>query len=145
MAESELQGNQKGRQLGLLDPTSSSVTVGETGYGDLKWDDKLTAEAIKQLPVNKVPALNELRELSNFLEVFKQEDVTKAAAVELKVSQVNAKQFCDHLLQRLFGTAKGCIVSDVRKNDDDALIEPLFITEIKVLLEVATQNIEMYP
>lgn len=144
LAESELQGSQEGRRLGLLDPTSSSVTVGETGYGDLKWDDKLTAEAIRQLPVNTVPAMNELRELNVFLETFKREDATRAAAKELKLDRVNANQFRNDLLQRLFGAAKGCIVSDIKKNDDDALIEPLFITEIKVLLEAATQNIEMY-
>src|SRR6185295_12765501 len=46
LAESELQGSQKGRRIGLIDPSAPSVTVGETGYGKLKWDDSLTPETI---------------------------------------------------------------------------------------------------
>lgn len=144
LAENELQGNLKEKQLGLLDPTTPSVTVGETGYGNLKWDDKLTPEAIRQLPPNTIPAMDELKELNAFLKAFNEGDVTKAAALELNLDKVVATQFRTRLLQRLFGSAKGCIVSDVKKSNDDALIEPLFITEIKVLLETVTQNIEMY-
>jgi hypothetical protein len=145
LAESELEGAQKRQRFGLLDPTTPSVTVGESGYGDLRWDDKLTPEAIMKLPVNVVPPLDELRELNTFLEAFRQGDATQKAAVELGLDKVSAGQFQSALLQRLFGASKGCIVSDVRKGDDDALIEPLFVTEIKVLLEAATQSIQMYP
>jgi hypothetical protein len=145
LAKSALQGNQKGERIGLIDPNTPSVTVGETGYGNLEWSDQLTPEAIKELPVKTVPAMNELKELSTFLEAFKHGAATKAAAAELNLDKVQTHQFRAELLQRLFGTSKGCIVSDVRNDDDDALIEPLFITEIKVLLETATQNIEMYP
>lgn len=145
LAESELQGSANKRRIGLIDPNTPSVTAGETGYGNLKWHDKLTPEAIKELPVNTVPAMNELAELNAFLTAFKIGDATQAAATELKLDKVSPSQFRTKLLQRLFGAAKGCIVSDVRRNDDDALIEPLFITEVKVLLEAATQNIELYP
>ncbi len=145
LAESELQGSANKRPIGLIDPNTPSVTVGETGYGNLKWHDKLTPEAIKELPVNTVPAMNELAELNAFLTVFKNGEATQAAAAELNLDKVSPSQFRTKLLQRLFGAAKGCIVSDVRRNDDDALIEPLFITEVKVLLETATQNIELYP
>jgi hypothetical protein len=145
LALSELQGNPKGQSIGLIDPNTPSVTVGDTGYGTLNWNDKLTPEAIKQLPVNTVPAMSELKELNTFLGAFNRGSATEAAAKELGLNKVNESRFKNNLLQRLFGTSKGCIVSDVRNNDDDALIEPLFITEIKVLLETTTQNIEMYP
>lgn len=144
LAESELQGRANKRRIGLIDPNTPSVTVGETGYGKLKWHDMLTPEAIKELPVNIVPAMNELAELNAFLAAFKNGDATQAAAAELNLDKVSPGKFRTKLLQRLFGAAKGCIVSDVRKNDDDALIEPLFITEVKVLLETATENIELY-
>jgi len=145
LAESELQGSQKGRRIGLIDPSAPSVTVGETGYGKLKWDDSLTPETIKELPVNTVPAMADLTELNTFLSAFIKGEATSAAATELNLDKVSPAQFRTKLVQRLFGTAKGCIVSDVRKDDSDALIEPLFITEVKVLLETATQNIELFP
>jgi len=145
LAESELQGSQNGRRIGLIGPSAPSVTVGETGYGKLSWDDRLTPEAIKELPVNTVPAMSDLTELNTFLRAFNKGEATRAAASELNLDKVSFSQFRTKLLQRLFGAAKGCIVSDVRKDDNDALIEPLFITEVKVLLETATQNIELFP
>ncbi len=145
LALSELQGNDRGQRIGLIDPNTPSVTVGEIGYANLRWSDQLTPEAIKELPVNTVPPMAELKELNTFLNAFRQGEATKAAALELKLDKVVPGQYRTRLLQRLFGSTKGCIVSDVRKNDSDALIEPLFITEIKVLLETSTQNIEMYP
>jgi hypothetical protein len=144
LVESELQGSATGPRLGLVDPNTPSVTVGEVGYGTLKWNDKLTQAALEQLPVNTVPPLQNLKELNTFLDAFRKGDATKAAAIELKLDTFSADVFRNNLLKRLFGNAKGCIISDVRKNDHDALIEPLFITEIKVLLETATQNIRMY-
>jgi len=144
LAESALQGKQ-GQHIGLVNPSTPSVTVGETGYGDLAWDAELSPQAILQLPANTVPDMAELKELNTFLNAFKSGAATKAAAFELGLDKVVAGRFRTNLLKRLFGTAKGCIVSDIRKKDDDALLEPLFITEIKVLLETATQNIELYP
>jgi hypothetical protein len=89
--------------------------------------------------------MKQLKELNAFLEAFKRAETTKAAAIELNLHKVSEAQFRTRLLQRLFGTAKGCIISDIKNNDADALLEPLLITEIKVLLEAATQNIQMFP
>jgi len=145
LAESELQGNPRGGAIGLVDSSQPSVTVGETGYGSLKWNDELSPMALKQLPDNMVPAMSDLKELNAFLDAFKKGLATKEAAVELNLHNLAAGQFRNRLLQRLFGSAKGCIISDIKKNDADALLEPLFITEVKVLLEAATQNIELFP
>jgi len=145
LAENDLQGNPKGEQIGLVDPNAPSVTVGETGYGTLQWDSELSPQALSQLPDNTVPSMSDLQELNTFLEAFKRGRATSAAAAELNLHNVAPGQFRTRLLQRLFGASKGCIVSDIRRNDADALLEPLFITEIKVLLETASQNIEMFP
>ena len=144
LAESERQGSKQERRIGLLDPSTPTVTVGETGYGQLSWNDRLTTEAIKELPVDTIPAMGDLKELNTFLSAFNKGQATRAAAAELNLDKVSFPQFRNSLLQRLFGAAKGCIVSDVRKDDNDALIEPLFITEVKVLLETATQNIKLF-
>jgi len=145
LADSELEPGQEAERIGLLDPTPPTVTVGESGYGTLKWNDELTPDALKQLPGNTVPPVSELKELNNFLKAFCEGRATKAAAAELNLHNFDPDVFRVELQQRLFGTAKGSIISDIRKSDADALLESLFITEIKVLLESATQNIKMYP
>lgn len=145
LAESELEGNPKGQHIGLVDPNPPSVTVGETGYGTLSWDGELSPAALRQLPDNTVPPMSDLKELDAFLQAFRRGQATKVAAGELNLHNVTAAQFRTRLLQRLFGAAKGCIITDIKKNDADALLEPLFITEAKVLLEAATQNIELFP
>jgi hypothetical protein len=144
LAENELQGSARGPRIGLIDSNESKATVGEVGYGQLRWDDKLDPEALRALPQNTVPAMHELQELNTFLEAFKNGKATKVAALELGLDKVSARRFRNNLLRRFFGDSKGCIVSDVRKNANDALIESIFITEIKVLLETATDNIRMY-
>ena len=145
LADSDLEGNPRGEQIGLVDPNPPSVTVGETGYDGLEWNGELSPAALKQLPDNKVPPVEVLNELNAFLEAFMQGRATSAAAVELNLHNVTPAQFRNQLLQRLFGSSKGCIISDIKKSDPDALLESLFITEVKVLLETATQNIEMFP
>lgn len=143
LAESELHGSE-GRRIGLINPNPPSVTVGETGWTGLKWNDELTPLALKQLPDNAVPAMQDLLELNNFLEAFKKGEGTKAAAAQLRLDALNSVQFRTRLQKRLFGAAKGSVVTDIKKNETEALLEPLFITEIKVLLETATQNGDLF-
>jgi hypothetical protein len=145
LVENFLQGNPRQAQVGLIDPSQPSVTVGETGYGGLDWNGELTAQALRDLPESIVPAMNDLKELTTFLGVFKQARSTKAAASELNLGNVTHGSFRERLLQRLFGNAKGCVVSDVKNDSEDALLEPLFITEIKVFLETATPSLTMFP
>jgi|GEM_PF-2115180 len=139
-----LQGNPRGQQIGLIDSSPPSVTVGETGYGTLAWSDELSLDVLKDLPENVAPPMSELKELNAFLHSFRQCRSTRAAALELNLDKVSAASFRERLLQRLFGDAKGSVISDVRQGSEDALLEPLFITEIKVLLETATPAINMF-
>lgn len=143
LAESALEGDPKGRALGIANPNPPSVTVGESGYPGLEWNAELSGEVLKKLPDNRVPATKDLRELDAFLNAFKRGQTTRVAAEVLKLDNIS-NQFQNRLLQRMFGAAKGCIVSDLRKNDPDALLEPLFITELKVLLETVTPGIDLF-
>ena len=142
LAESHLQGNPKDKIIGLLDPNPPSVTVGETGYEGLSWDGELNPTRLLQLPDGVVPAMKDLQELNTFMEAFK--TATQSAANELGLESVTARAFQTRLLQRLFGSSKGSIITDIRTNDEDALMEPLFITELKVLLETTTKNNELF-
>jgi hypothetical protein len=144
LALSALQGNPKSKGIGLVDPNPPSVTVGETGYHGLEWDGELNPVALANLPMNTVPAMKDLLELNCFLQAFKQSTATEKAAKELKLNAVTAGMFQSRLIQRLFGNIKGCVVTDIKNNDPDALLEPLFITELKVFLEMATQNDEIF-
>src|SRR5207253_2079299 len=42
LAESALEGDVQGKQLGILNPNPPSVTVGETGYTGLEWNAELS-------------------------------------------------------------------------------------------------------
>src|SRR5205807_3844382 len=98
--------------------------------------------ALLQLQDGVVPAMKDLKELTKFVEAFK--SATPSAAVELQLDSVTEEAFEIGLLQRLFGAAKGCVITDIKTNAEDALLEPLFITEVKVLLETATNNSELF-
>ena len=142
LAESHLQGNLKDKSIGLIDPSPPTVTVGETGYSELAWDAKLSLSTLLELPDGVVPAMRDLKELGKFIEAFTK--AAESAATELQLNTVSAGGFQTRLLQRLFGTAKGCIITDIKANIEDALLEPLFITELKVLLETATNYAELF-
>lgn len=144
LALSALQGNPKSKGIGLVDPNPPSVTVGETGYQGLQWNAELNPASLTQLPKNTVPPIKDLLELTAFIKAFEQGSATQAAAKELKIDTVSPNLFNSKLIQRLFGTTKGCVVTDIENNDPDALLEPMFITEAKVLLETATQNAEIF-
>lgn len=143
LAESKLEGKQR-EEIGLVDTRPPTVTVGETGYHGLAWDGELDSSVLLHLPKNVVPPVKDLRELSTFREAFRTSKATEAASRVLKLDSVSDSKFQSHLLQRLFGSAKGSIIDDVQDRPKDALLEPLFITEIKVLLETSTDNAKLF-
>lgn len=143
LAESRLEGKKK-EEIGLVDTRPPTVTVGETGYHGLAWNGELDSAALLQLPKNVVPDMKDLHELSAFREAFKTSEATRAAWHVLRLDEVTDSKFQSNLLQRLFGAAKGSVVDDVQDRPKDALLEPLFITEIKVLLETATGNDKLF-
>jgi hypothetical protein len=143
LAENALEGNPE-KHLGLANSNPPSVTVGETGYHGLTWGGPLSREDFLNLPGNTVPAMQDLKELTAFLNAFRNNPITGEAAKELRFSSVTPVSFQNNLKKRLFGAARGSIVSDLRNYQDNALLEPLFITELKVWLETATRNDKIF-
>ena len=143
LADNSIEGNSK-RRLGLTNSNPSTVTVGEMGYGGLDWDGSLSPEELLNLPGNVVPAMNDLKELNAFLSAFQKNTITADAAKVLEFSNVTPVSFQNKLKRRLFGDGRGSVISDLRKYPDNALLEPLFITELKVWLETATNNDKIF-
>lgn len=144
LAGSALPDRPETRGMGLLYATPPSVTVGETGYAGLDWNGALTAEALANLSGHMVPAVQNLLELSTFIQAFRQGAVTACAGEVLGLNNVAAPAFENRLRHRLFGQVRGCVLFDLQNHADDALVEPLFITEAKVLLEEATRNPDLF-
>jgi hypothetical protein len=143
LAKSRLEGIQR-EEVGLVDSKQPTVTVAETGYRGLNWNGVLDASALLQLPDNTTPPMDKLEELRAFRRAFATAETTKATSAELGLDGVTDAQFQTRLRQRLFGAAEGSIVSDVKERPEDALLEPLFITEVKVLIEAATSNPKLF-
>jgi hypothetical protein len=136
LAENVLQG-QTTDSPGLQTNEPPSVTVAESGYGDLNWSDDLDGERLMQ--IRGVPEFSDLLELNAFLGTFETASSTRRAASSLGI-RVKPAAFLENLRQRLFGMSAGSVTGLLRAGGENALIEPLFITEAKVLLETATGN-----
>ena len=53
--------------------------------------------------------------------------------------------YVDRLTTRLFGEAEGSVLYELeQENNPNALVEPLLITEMKVLLEVLSNNDRLF-
>jgi hypothetical protein len=140
LAESSLSASlDAAHQGGLINLAPPKVTVGDEGYGTLHWDGELDGETLISLP-QQVPAYGSLRELNSFVRAFVDNVSTRDAARLLKLGTQEPRGFGDNLKDRLFGTARGRIVYDLQQHPNEALLESLFITEVKVLLETVTNN-----
>jgi len=134
--QSGLQDNNKRNQKHGFDATPPSVTVGEEGYTGLQWNDELNADRL--ISLKDIPKPDCLKELNTFVETFLKNELTKPSAKLLGLEQAQATNFQTKLGVRLLTMSRGGIVNDIEKNPDEAMIEPLFITEVKVLFEVLT-------
>lgn len=143
LAQSALTGRQNGPEGGLVNLLAPTVTVGEEGYKDLTWSDQLTGKALTSLPL-EVPPYNSLLELKNFIEAFASKSSTHDAAMLLGLTGNEPPDFRARLKERLFGSARGRVVYDIQHHPDEALLESLFITEAKVLLETITKNHRLF-
>ncbi len=130
LAQSWLEDNPRDDGIGLLDLSEASVTVGETGYEGLEWNGELTADVFKKFPPDLPPA-SEMKELQNFIDTF------MTIRTEFDFSKVDEGAYRDQLAQRLFVHNRG-------ENEGDILVEPLLITEMKVLLEMLTDNPKLF-
>ena len=83
----------------------------------------------------RVPGVDRLKELQQFVAQFRQDSATKEAAKLLGLASGIPSTFEGRLTERLFGLMRGRVIYELRRNRDDAILEPLFVTEAKVLLE----------
>lgn len=118
----------------ILIEAKETVTAAEDGYGELKWNENLTYEklraAAERIPQNAAQ-LDRLKEISHFVKTFSESELTKGVAAVLNLgSYFPSNDYRDTLLERLNSNLQG--------GPGGALIEPLFITEAKALLEVLT-------
>jgi hypothetical protein len=144
LAESSLRaGQDTANQGGLVNLNPPTVTVGEEGYGGLKWDAELDGKTLAAL-APQVPDYSSLKELGNFVNAFVNSVSTRDAAQVLGLSAREPADFRANLKERLFGTARGYVVYDLLHYPDEALLESLFITEAKVLLETITKNPSLF-
>lgn len=144
LAQSNLKATQDGdTQGGLLNLDPPTVTVGEQGYHHLKWDGELNGGALAALP-DHVPDYGALKELNNFVRTFVNSSSTREAAALLRLGTQEPADFRSNLKERLFGAARGRIVYDLQNYRNEALLESLFITEVKVLLETVTRNPHLF-
>jgi hypothetical protein len=140
--------------FGLVDPKQHSVTVGESGYRvrtktgtkPLNWQDEVDETVLRNLD-ETLPSFEEMKELNCFVaavrEAFKheQEGDTRLDFDKVLANAHEKKIYVDQLTTRLFGDAEGSVLRELERDDNpNALVEPLLITEMKVLLEVLSNN-----
>jgi hypothetical protein len=144
--------------FGLIDPKPPSVTAGETGYKiregaatrELSWDEDLTGSVLRNL-IGTLPTFEQMRELNCFIsavrEAFKYQDEENPAFNfdNILTSERDKYLYVDSLTNRLLGDDEGCVLHDLKQeNNPHALVEPLLITEMKVLLEHLSENEKLF-
>lgn len=143
LADSALKADPDNPESGLLNLGPVKVVAGEAGYADLSCFDKLDGQVFASLPAD-VPAYQDLKELNNFVKTFVNSGSTREAARLLGLTTAEPPDFRARLKEQLFGIARGRIVYDLVHHPTEALLESLFITEVKVLLETITQNHRLF-
>lgn len=143
LAESALRAAHNGAEGGLVNLEPPTVTAGEEGYKGLSWSTELNGKALTELPM-EVPQYGDLKELNNFIDPFVKSVSTREAAKLLGLTTDEPPDFRAKLKERLFGAARGRIAYDLVHHPDEALLESLFITEVKVLLETVTKNHRLF-
>jgi hypothetical protein len=151
-------GEEDDESFGLIDPKPHSVTVGETGYKvrdgetarELLWSDNLDRAVLRSLD-GDIPAFGELKELNCFIEAIREayrnqdEDNALYDFKGLLSGDREKHTFIDRLTTRLLGNDEGCVMHDLeQENNPNALVEPLLVTEMKVLLEMLTGNDKIF-
>jgi hypothetical protein len=143
LAESALKADPDSQESGLINLGPVRVLVGEEGYSGLNCFDELDEEVFAALPL-EAPKYHDLKELRHFVHTFVNSNSTREAAQVLGLTVEEPTAFRANLIERLFGTAKGRVRYDLVNHPEEALLESLFITEIKVLLETITKNHRLF-
>jgi len=115
---------------------NATVTVAEDGFPGVSWSDNLNYESLKKLK-DKLPPVKKLLRLNHFVRAFSQSPLTKGVAAELGLMEIlSTSSFRDTFENRLSDNLEG--------GQAKALIEPLFITETKVLIELVTKRSDLF-
>jgi hypothetical protein len=136
LIERPLQVNLPNALTGIFSEAAATVTVGETGYGELAWNAGLGFEELERAR-DLMPQIKSLAELNNFVDTLTQSSLTRELAASYDLAHLILKPlYRNTLIQRLSDNLVG--------GKDRALIEPLFITEVKALAEVITGQRELF-
>lgn len=130
------QVNIANKQAGIFSEAEATVTIGEEGFGDLHWNEILTYEKLNGIR-EFIPSVDKLSELNNFVNAFSASPLT---------GEIAAKHGMRELIrQPLFrNTLRQRISDNLSDGPEKALIEPLFITEAKVLVELITGQDDLF-
>jgi hypothetical protein len=144
--------------FGLLDSKHPSVTVGETGYKtrlnnetkELQWNDDLEESVLRSLD-ERLPKFEEMKELNCFIGAIKEafrgqdENDSQLDFDKFLADEYEKASFVDRLTNRLLGDDEGSVLRELQQpNNPHALVEPILITEMKVLLEVLSKNDRLF-
>ena len=143
LAQSALQADPDDPEGGLVNLGPVRVIAGEEGYRGLSCFADLNEQSFASL-TTEVPAYHELKELTNFVKTFVNSGSTREAAQLLGLTTAEPSDFRARLREQLFGLARGRVVYDLVHHPAEALLESLFITEVKVLLETITKNYRLF-
>ena len=121
--------------------------MGETAYSanghTLGWDAQLDIEALRSLsrPRSATP-IQDMEQLRLFVETFQHDPGASKAARALGISaQALDNDVRDRIHARLFDPQSAWQAAQGNpQQGSDALLEPFFVTEAKVLLEVTTKH-----
>lgn len=128
LIEGQFEVGRGGGPGGMFAEAGATVTVGEQGYGELPWHGNLGYEELLRAKDN-VPPQERMTLFRHFVQIFSSTPRTRDIAAKLRLAEhFHSVNFRDALRQRL--------ADNLRGGNDRALIEPLFITEAKVLIEL---------
>jgi hypothetical protein len=136
LIERPLQVDVSNTAEGIFSEAAATVTVGESGYGELAWNGGLRYVDLERAR-DLIPPIESMTELINFVNTLILSPLTGDLAASYGLQQlIRQPLFRNTLSQRLSDNLTG--------GKDSALIEPLFITEAKVLLELVTGKRDLF-
>jgi hypothetical protein len=130
------QVNLANNQSGIFTEAAATVTVAEEGYKGLHWNESLSYEKLSEIK-ESIPPVEALGELNNFINVFSASVLTGKIAAEHDMKELIRKP-----LYR--ATLRQRISDNLAGGREKALIESLFITEAKVLVELITGQDDLF-
>jgi hypothetical protein len=125
--------------------------VGETGFGaeaaPLAWDHPVNAEEVPDLLATGVPALEEMKLLGRFIDIFAESVATRALgkALGLNPKTVDRGRLHNRIRDRLHMRGSAWAAAGRPGMDSDgARLEPIVVVGAKALLEVVTGNTSLF-